>query len=202
VRKPILSIFPVLVTLLFSSVVFAQGKNDCDVLKEDDEAPKGLYGLCIAYYSADTGLGQERIRELYEMRAEGSGYPEIPPGTGRGNSAPCPCWTLDTLALAPTLGDPQKCGTNVNDGITDPATTSYDFAEYGYIVDAPTVKLQAGGLFGGAAHACHSAVGFQVALEVVGFNDVTAEHIQTCRDEIHALEEDFVEFGIDCTFED
>ena len=100
----------------FSNSSFATQVEECDVLMAD--APKGLFGLCIAYHNADNGRSQVRIEELYIRKATAAGYSTVIPGTEE-EMLPCPCWTDNDLALAiiDESEDVKTCGTD----------TSYDF---------------------------------------------------------------------------
>jgi hypothetical protein len=75
-----------LVFSFFAQSVFAEVTDDCLELKSQG-APKGLYGLCIAYNNAENGKSQERLAELFDKKAEGTDYVGFLTGGG------CPCWT-------------------------------------------------------------------------------------------------------------
>ena len=112
---------------IFASPVMAGGAAECDGLKEDETAPRGLYGLCTAYYSAENGRGQERVEQLYAKKAIAAGYPpEIPrlelPQEPDPPEVACPCWPGDEMAGVPDDSAPAfECQVG-----TDP-----EFAIYG-----------------------------------------------------------------------
>ncbi|MFC1720510.1 hypothetical protein ACFL00_05180 [Pseudomonadota bacterium] len=88
--------------------------SDCDDLAADASAPRGLYGLCIAYYNSANGKGQDRIAALYEKKADAAGYDPVIPGTGDETNLPdCLCWNADELIQAVAAESfARYCGTN------------------------------------------------------------------------------------------
>jgi hypothetical protein len=83
----------------FSSSLLAGNVEDCEQLKDPSISP-GLYGLCIAYWNADSENARERILGNYEKKATGPLDPAMP---GLNNNGPvCPCWLNGELDLAGT----------------------------------------------------------------------------------------------------
>jgi len=109
-----LGILALLMSVLAGPVV--AGVDACDTLKLDKNAPKGLYGLCVAYWSAENGRGQDRVEQLYDRKAIAAGYPPGIPGLVVSPQEPdpvsCPCWGADKLAEAYENGTPLSCSIN------------------------------------------------------------------------------------------
>lgn len=98
-RKLILCAISIAMFSLFSGQLLAGGVEDCDTeLKNNPDAPNGLYGLCIAFWSSESGRGQERVRELYVKKALAAGFDTEIPGDG-GDTTPCPCWADENILL-------------------------------------------------------------------------------------------------------
>jgi len=161
--------------------------EECEKLK-DDNYTKGLHGLCVAYWSTTKSDIRDKILQKYNDKA---GPNEGMPGL---NEVFCPCWTLTELSDAINKAVPEKCGTTENEN-----DTSFDFALYG---KAPVVKFEAGGLFRGIIKACSYADNYGYSFKPVGYEGVTVEHIQDCRDQIRALAQDFRDVQKDCEFFD
>ena len=161
---------------VFASPVMADGVEDCDNELLDGNYTKGLYGLCIAYWSGNAG--KTKFLEKYNNRMQ-PGDPTMP-GMDRGvDLDSCPCWTFDDLAAAKGFADPAICGTDVFGDRT------LDFAEYGGPL--PTVLFEAGWIFFGAVEGCVHADPNGGVPAMVDNVIVFPEDIQSCRDGIAAL---------------
>ena len=182
---------------LISNTAFSDVSDCDDVLIEQENAPKGLYGLCVAYWSSDNGRGRARIEELYKHRAEAAGYSTVIPGTGVGVPLlPCPCWdTIDLVeAITDDSGNVKSCGSSV-----DSSGNKFDFFYVGENSSSSSRKYKfESGVFMPSILYCdftgpNSAYDFQFS----GFNDFTIKDMEACSDQIRAIEE-FLE--VDCTF--
>ena len=171
-RKVIsLSILAVMFSL-FTHSAFAE-REGCEVLK-DGGYTKGLYGLCIAYWSATNSNARDRILENFYKKAEPG--EEMP---GLGSSVDCPCWTADKLAEASVYGTPVACQINED-------RMGLEFAVYG--ADSYNFLIE-------------DALCFQRNPDGSGpyntFNEETTdEEIQACRDGLKALVD--LDFGGTC----
>jgi hypothetical protein len=171
-----------LLTLLlsvFAGPVMAGGAEDCDKELLDGDYTKGLYGLCIAYWSGNAD--KTKFLEKYNSRMKaGEGDPTMP-GMDEGvDLDSCPCWTFDNLAAAKGFDDPAICGTDDFGG-----GRTLDFAEYGGPL--PTVLFEAGWIFFGAVEGCVHADPNGGMPAMVDNVVVFPEDIQSCRDGIAAL---------------
>jgi len=167
---------------IFASPVMAGGAAECDGLKEDETAPRGLYGLCTAYYSAENGRGQERVEQLYAKKAIAAGYPpEIPrlelPQEPDPPEVACPCWPDDEITNANGYGAPaEECQ------IESPT----ELAIYGFgPPEAPVVTF-------------HIEPGLCIYLgpDAIRFLPVGSEEELTCRAGIQVLVD--MDFGGSC----
>ena len=113
-----LGILALLMSVLAGPVV--ADVDACDGLKVD--APKGLYGLCIAYWSAENGRGQDRVEQLYARKANAAGYPPGIPGL-----ASCPCWENEALLLN------AACNHSLTDSVTGGGIEIAQF-DFGFIL--------------------------------------------------------------------
>jgi hypothetical protein len=90
-RKLISMSVMALLLSVMATTAMAGGVEDCDLeLKNNPDAPKGLYGLCIAFWNTEGSNGQDRIRALYVKKAEAAGFDTVIPGSNPINPS-CPC---------------------------------------------------------------------------------------------------------------
>ena len=125
-RKVITSSVLFMLFCMFSGVAFAGKVAVCEEIKHDP-AYKGLYGLCNAYYNAETEKARGRILENFYKKAgpEGPGMP----GLDETEEAPvCPCWADGQIDLGAT---PDPFGCQV---VGTFAFASYDGGSFQYIL--------------------------------------------------------------------
>lgn len=84
---------------MFSGAVFAGQIDVCEDIK-NDPAYKGLYGLCNAYWNADSDEARESILKAFKKKADPLGV--TMPGLV---SMACPCWTGLTDEQVCAMGD-------------------------------------------------------------------------------------------------
>ncbi len=167
-----LGLLVLLLSLLVSPVI-AGSVDDCDEVWGDEFTP-GLYGLCIAFWSAANGNSQARILENFRKRATGPNDPTDMPG--HDGTVACPCWTPETLDELTDGLQGEYCGTS--------ETFGYEFVQY----VGGGVQIFAGDLFfspiGGTS--CAISVG---ALEI----STDSEQDVVCRAGVIALQDELIE---------
>lgn len=183
----------VLLTLFLSALAspLSADEADCDNLFADENAPKGLFGLCIAYYNSVNGNGRDRVEQLFAKKAIAAGYDPVIPGTGPEVDTTlldCPCWQAEELRAA--VNDDrgiENCGT-----ITDSWGVSDRF-ELGSGFDV-LVSFEAG------ANYCFyaNAITYGWEDERVGTNGVEQEDIDACHQQLRQITE---EEGVYCSFD-
>jgi hypothetical protein len=83
------------------TAVFADGIADCEPLKQSGE--KNLYGLCVAWHSADEEAKDALAAKFFDR----AGYPV--PGSSGPDPEPdfnCPCWDTLSYEYICALGEP------------------------------------------------------------------------------------------------
>lgn len=98
-RKIFASFIVFMLLSMFSSAVFAGQIDVCEDIK-NDPAYKGLYGLCNAYWNADSDEARESILKAFKKKADPLGL--TMPGLV---SMDCPCWTGLTDDEICAMGD-------------------------------------------------------------------------------------------------
>lgn len=185
-----LGVFALFLSVLASPL--SADVSDCDELTADADAPKGLYGLCIAYYNSVNGKGRDRIAELFEKKAEAAGYDPVIPGTGVVDTVllDCPCWTAQELidAVTDDSGIEKNCTTYSDD------VGWWDYFELGLY--PPEISFQAGVDYGDTFCSYATSAG-EWRLEFVGSNGVTEADIAACHTQLNEIP---AAAGVDCTF--
>lgn len=98
-RKILASLIVFMLLGMFSGAVFAGQVDVCEDIKSDP-AYKGLYGLCNAYWNADSDEARESILKAFKKKADPLGL--TMPGLA---SMTCPCWDGLTDEQVCAMGD-------------------------------------------------------------------------------------------------
>ncbi len=105
------------------SLSASAGVQDCiDELKGVKEY-KGLYGLCVAYWSSGES---EEILELYRSKADRLGVPGDlldPPGFVSDDT--CPCWDIDAVRQVLACNGYQYAGGEMEEGPSGDSFVAY-----------------------------------------------------------------------------
>lgn len=98
-RKFLASFVLFMLFSMFSGAVFAEKFDVCEDIKHDP-AYKGLYGLCNAYWNADSDEARDSILKAFKKKADPLGL--TMPGL---DSFACPCWSNLTKDEICEMGD-------------------------------------------------------------------------------------------------